>query len=95
VVTIAADAAEYWVIDSISYGYDKTPGGAETLTIAYGAAPTTKLTLYIPNNIANAGPHVHTFPRGFHNAETVNEQCVVTLSAATGTCKGTVTVTYH
>lgn len=101
IVTIAADADQFWVLSSIHYGYDKAPGGAETLTVAFGGV--TKFTAYIPNDIKAAGPHPILLPEGglFNPSTTApnegvkNEAMVVTLSAATGTCKGSVNITYR
>lgn len=94
VVTIAADADEFWALDSIHYGYDKAPGGVETLVVTIGGV--VKHTGYVPNDINNAGPHEALFPGGLYvGPKNKNEALVVTLSAATGTCKGVVNITYR
>lgn len=94
VCTVDADASQFWVLDSIHFGYDKDPGAAKTLTVVFGS--TTYFTLYIPNDIDVAGPHEVLFPGGLYvGPANKDEALVVTLSAATGTCKGSVNITYR
>jgi hypothetical protein len=94
VATVDAVASDFWVLDSIHFGYDKAPGDVETLVVTIGGV--TVFTLYIPNDIDVAGPHEVLFPKGLYvGVNNKNEALVVTLSAATGTCKGSVNITYR
>jgi hypothetical protein len=95
VVTIVADAAQFWVLDSIHFGYDKAPGAIETLVVTFGGV--TVFTLYIPaSDIAVAGPHEVLFPHGLYvGPDNKNEELKVTLSASTATTKGAVNITYR
>lgn len=94
IVTIAAVAENRHAIDWISWSYDKDNAAAETLTLAI--AGVTVATWYIPIAAATTqtGPPRHIpFPQPIIAG--VNQAVVVTLSASSGTSKGTVTVGYR
>jgi hypothetical protein len=94
VVTVAAVAREFWVLDSIHYGYDRAPGAARTLTVTIGGV--TKHTEYIPADIDRAGPHEVIFDKGLYVGENnKNEALVVTLEADDGGASGSVNITYR
>lgn len=90
VVTIAADADHFWVIDRVDVSFDQDPTSAETLTIAINAVTVWKID--IPNGWAD-GHLGFLFPHGLYT--TVKNQAVtVSLSAPTaGT--GKVNVSYR
>ncbi len=94
VVTVAADADHFWVLDSIHFGYDGLPAAAKTLVVTIDG--TAKLTVYVPADIDTAGPHEILFPRGFYiGPKNKNEALVVTLLAGGAGISGSVNITYR
>lgn len=73
VVTLAAEAENFHVIDSIHCSYAAAATGK--LTIAFGSGPTIVWEV----DISTAGLREFLFPKGLTNAQAKNEQCVITL----------------
>jgi len=92
VVTIAAVANQFHVVDSIHFGFDVATDAAKNLLITFGG--TTKFSIDIPLAVTNVGPHEMVFPRGLYT-KTLNEAVVVTLSADGAGAIGKVNVTYR
>jgi hypothetical protein len=91
-VTIAASAGEYWVLDSIQYGYSQAPSTRGFLVVSF--ADVTKMGLYVPVSIGAAGPHTIRFPKGFYTG-TKNEKLIVSLSGGGAGTFGVVNITYR
>ncbi len=90
VITIAAVADEYWVIDSVHCSYKLGTGTTGKLTIAFGG--TTKHEEDITSN----GVYERLFPRGLYvGLNNLNEACVITLAAGGTSVVGKVNVTYR
>ena len=85
VITLAAEAENFHVIDSIHCSYAVATTGK--LTIAFGSGPTTVWEV----DIATAGLREFLFPKGLTNGQTKNEQCVITLLDGSQTKHLTVT----
>lgn len=94
--TISAVANEAWVLDWITFGYDVANVAAESLVVTFGG--TTKFEVDIPlNGTLNEPitfPHHIEFSKGLYTG-TLNEEVLVTLSAAGAAVKGKVNVGYH
>lgn len=94
-VTIAADADQYWIIDSVHFGYNDETTAVEGLSIAFGGS--TKFALPIQIAAATASQKAFyevIFPRGLYTG-TVNEAVVVSLTAGGGAILAYVNVTYR
>jgi hypothetical protein len=85
IITLAADAEQYWVIDSVHFGYSIVNAALEDLIITFGGV--TYLTLPVPIPAA-AGPSQQAFyvyaPKGGLYRGVVNQEVKLTLSAAAG-----------
>lgn len=77
-ITVGADAGQFWVLTSVSFGYDRQAALAGELTVTFGGV--VKLHLYVPIGAAVAGPYTHVFRKGLYTGAK-NEEMVVTFSS--------------
>lgn len=77
------------VLRWIHFSYDKAPGGIETLIVEIDSSTVWQID--IPNAVI---VRFIPFGKGLYSV-TGNEELKVTLSAATGTCKGKVNIGYE
>ena len=89
VITIAADAENFWAISRIDWSYSGTPTGRK-LTVEFGS---TKL-LDIDIRSSGHGYYDLKFPDLLHNSFTKNEDAVITLAAGASGVIGKLTVRY-
>lgn len=73
VITIAADAEQFHVVDAVQWSFDRTPAAARSLTIAFDGTAEFHI------EITSAGPGFFKFPGGLYTGR--GEACVITLEA--------------
>lgn len=89
VITIAADAEQFWVLDWLMWSYSEVPT-AGRLTVAIGG------TTYIDLDITAAGPGPLRFEPPLYNPSFAKgETMVITLAAGGGTCTGKLSARYR
>ena len=92
VVTIAADAEQVWVVDSIYFGFTADPAAAVLLTVAIGGS--TVFQIPITKGGAGVIPFRTADDEGLYGAK--NQAVVVTLEASgTGGTIGYLNVKYR
>jgi len=87
VITIAADASEFWVLDFVTFSADSDPDANTTLTIAFGS--TTVFKHFI--TAGGVGP----IPLGGLATGEKNEAVTITASAAGSGKKVNLSVVYR
>lgn len=97
VVNIAADAQEYWVIDSIEWSYDAAPTGGNLLvTIGGTTVFSVDITAAGPGHFDWSNAPRYTTGTGAGGGKpTLNEAVVVTLAAGGASVTGKVNVRYR
>lgn len=89
VITIPADADEFWMLDSVGWSYDGDPTGGR-LTVAIGG------TLLLDTDVTSGGPGLLEFRKPYYKtAETKNEAMVITLYAGGSGVTGKVYCRYR
>ncbi len=86
-ITIAADAAEFWVLDHLTFSGDSDPDSGVTLTITFGS------TVVFKHFITNGG--VGPIPLGGLATGEKNEAVTITAAAAGSGKKINLSVAYR
>jgi hypothetical protein len=86
-ITLAADAEVFHAFRGLEWSYESTPAAGSYVQIAYAGVVVWKMF------ITSGGPGWFQWPwkEGLNNARTVNQECVVTLSAPGGSIDSTLT----
>lgn len=94
--TIVAVADQYWVIDSVHFGYNGIVTAPEALSILFGGVAKFGVTIPIPvtDKLPQQAFYEIHFPRGLYTG-VLNEEVKVSLSPAGGALLATVNVTYR
>jgi hypothetical protein len=92
IVTVTADAEQYYVVDWIAWSYDSAPTGGY-IQVKYG---TTDPEYVLELDVTAAGPGMLLFNPPLHaTGATKGEVLTVTLGGAGGGCTGKLNIRYR